>query len=346
MTGPAGGPPPLARHLRSPPVPPGRDRLSRASATAAPRRPSTATTCSASTTTLGSYSLALGWREAHGAFRAVFRGYVEQDWGTAGDETEWARPPGLRAVLVGREAGRARSGSSASPGARASPGTRPTASSRRRTPSTRRSNRKGPSPRALDWAPAAWASVVLVGATTDATLSDLPLAEAHGRTSQQGGGPRAVPREGHGRRPRRLGREEPAHPLRSRPRAATSAPPWPSTPRPPCTRGRRCSRRAGTEQSVYSRIVAGALKTRGENTFALEYFYNGEGYSDAGAALWLRTVARPLLGPWPTDPGGAPRAAAESTCRPTASACPSRTPMVSACAATTSTRRGRAAGQR
>jgi hypothetical protein len=29
--------------------------------------------------------LALGWRETHGSFRAVLRGYVERTWGTQGD---------------------------------------------------------------------------------------------------------------------------------------------------------------------------------------------------------------------------------------------------------------------
>ena len=41
------------------------------------------------------------------------------------------------------------------------------------------------------------------------------------------------------------------------------------------------------EETTFVRLVAGALRTSGENAFALEYFYNGEGYSDATAARWL-----------------------------------------------------------
>jgi hypothetical protein len=42
----------------------------------------------------------------------------------------------------------------------------------------------------------------------------------------------------------------------------------------------------------FFRIVAGALNTSGENAFAIEYFYNGEGYSDAGASRWLSALDR------------------------------------------------------
>jgi hypothetical protein len=39
--------------------------------------------------------------------------------------------------------------------------------------------------------------------------------------------------------------------------------------------------------TLFFRMVAGALRTSGENAFALEYFYNGEGYSNAGVDRWL-----------------------------------------------------------
>jgi hypothetical protein len=46
------------------------------------------------------------------------------------------------------------------------------------------------------------------------------------------------------------------------------------------------------DDTLFFRVVAGALRTSGENAFALEYFYNGEGYSDAGASRWLDALDR------------------------------------------------------
>ena len=139
-------PPRLPPRGRSP-RPASSSSASRASPTAAPRRPSTGTTSSASTTYPGLGRLAVGWRETHGSFRAVFRGYVERDVGHAGRRDRLGRPAGLRRSTGGARRWACASASSASPGARASPGTRRTASSRRRTRSTPRSSRKGPSPR-------------------------------------------------------------------------------------------------------------------------------------------------------------------------------------------------------
>ena len=46
------------------------------------------------------------------------------------------------------------------------------------------------------------------------------------------------------------------------------------------------------DDTLFFRVVAGALRTSGENAFALEYFYNGEGYSDAGTSRWLDVLDR------------------------------------------------------
>ena len=79
--------------------------------------------------------------------------------------------------------------------------------------------------------------------------------------------------------------------------------------------------------TLFFRIVTGALKTRGENAFALEYFYNGEGYSDEGTALGSPGSTASWAAS--TNPRAAPRAAAAGPRRPTPAARPSRTPEAS-----------------
>ena len=46
------------------------------------------------------------------------------------------------------------------------------------------------------------------------------------------------------------------------------------------------------DDTLFFRVVAGALRTSGENAFALEYFYNGEGYSDGDTSQWLSGLDR------------------------------------------------------
>jgi hypothetical protein len=45
------------------------------------------------------------------------------------------------------------------------------------------------------------------------------------------------------------------------------------------------------DERTFVRLVAGALRTSGEHAFALEYFHNDEGYSDAASRLWLGDLA-------------------------------------------------------
>ena len=231
--------------------------------------------------------LAVGWRETHGSFRAVFRGYVEQDWGTQGDETDWVVRQGYLQYWwgekVGLRLGKQRiawgSGFAWNPTNRLEPP---------KNALNTTLEQEGALAARLDWAPAAWASVVLVGATTDATPRDLPLAtgEVERRDSVAlrarflvKDTDVAIVASG-GRNQRTLfgldlGRDlgwAAVHAEAALYEGAEMFPP--------------------RDDTVFFRIVAGALKTIGENAFALEYFYNGEGYSDGGAALWLRGLDR------------------------------------------------------
>ena len=140
------------------------------------------------------------------------------EWGTQGDETDWVVRQGYAqywwgeklGVRVGKQRIAWGSGFAWNPTNRLEPP---------KNALNTTLEQEGALAARVDWVPAPWASVVLVGATTDATPRDLPLADGDGRAPRHCGRPRALPREGHGRRPRRLGREEPAHARRPRPRA-------------------------------------------------------------------------------------------------------------------------------
>ena len=226
--------------------------------------------------------LAVGWRETHGSFRAVFRGYVERTWGTAGDETDWVVRQGYAqywwgekvGVRVGKQRIAWGSGFAWNPTNRLEPP---------KNALNTTLEQEGALAARLDWVPAAWASVVLVGATTDATPRDLPLATPEPeRRDSAALRARFVVKDtdvalvvSGGKNQRTLfgldlGRDlgwAAVHAEAALYEGAEMLPP--------------------RDDTLFFRVVAGALRTSGENAFALEYFYNGEGYSDAGVERWL-----------------------------------------------------------
>jgi hypothetical protein len=231
--------------------------------------------------------LAVGWRETHGSFRAVFRGYVEQRWGTPGDETHWVVRQGYAqywwgekvGVRVGKQRIAWGSGFAWNPTNRLEPP---------KNALNTTLEQEGALAARLAWVPAAWASVVLVGATTDATPRDLPLATpAVERRDSAALRARFVVKDtdvalvaSGGKNQRTLlgldlGRDlgwAAVHAEAAVYEGAEMLPP--------------------RDDQTFFRVVAGALRTSGENAFALEYFYNGEGYSDAGAERWLDALDR------------------------------------------------------
>jgi hypothetical protein len=226
--------------------------------------------------------LAVGWREAHGGFRAVFRGYVERSWGTSTDDTEWVIRQGYAqywwgekvGVRVGKQRIAWGSGFAWNPTNRLEPP---------KNALNTTLEQEGALAARLDWNPSAWASLVLVGATTDATPRDLPLATAEtDRRDSAALRARFVVRDTDaafvftaGKNQRTLfgldlGRDlgwAAVHAEMALYEGAEMFPP--------------------RDDTLFFRVVAGALRTSGENAFALEYFYNGEGYSDAEAGRWL-----------------------------------------------------------
>ena len=231
--------------------------------------------------------LALGWRETHGSFRAVFRGYVEQTWGTRGDETDWVVRQGYAQYWWGEKAGlrvgKQRiawgSGFAWNPTNRLEPP---------KNALNTTLEQEGVLAVRLDWSPAAWARVVLVGSTTDATPRDLPLAAAdverrdavslRARFLVSDTDVALVASAGENQRTLfglDLGRDLGFAAVHAEAALYEGAEMFP--PR---------------DDELFIRVVAGALRTSGENAFALEYFYNGEGYSDGGVDLWLDGLDR------------------------------------------------------
>ncbi len=226
--------------------------------------------------------LAVGWRETHGSFRAVFRGYVEQTWGTTVDETDWVVRQGYAqywwgekvGVRIGKQRIAWGSGFAWDPTNRLEPP---------KNALNTTLEQEGALAARIDWVPAAWASVVLVGATTDATPRDLPLEtpESESRDSLALR-PSFVVKDtdvalvvSGGKNQRTLfgldvGRDVGWAALHAEAALYEGAEMLP--PR---------------DDTLFFRVVAGALRTVGENAFALEYFYNGEGCSDAGTERWL-----------------------------------------------------------
>jgi hypothetical protein len=231
--------------------------------------------------------LALGWRETHGGFRAVFRGYVERTWGTREDETSWVVRQGYaqywRGEAFGVRLGKQRiawgSGLAWNPTNRLEPP---------KSAFNTTLEQEGALAARVDWSPRPWVSVVAVGATTDAVPRDLPVPGA-GETRRSAAlrtrflvkdtDVAVVASGGRNQRTllgldlRRDVRGEVAvHAEASLYEGSEMAPP--------------------RDDETFVRVVAGLLRTSGENAFALEYFYNGEGYTDAQAAAWLDGLDR------------------------------------------------------
>jgi hypothetical protein len=259
--------------------------------------------------------LAVGWKESHGAFRAVFRGYVERTWGTREDDTDWVVRQGYAqyawgealSVRVGKQRIAWGSGLAWNPTNRLEPP---------KNALNTTLEQEGALAARIDWAPAAWASVVAVAAATDAEPRDLPAATAEDEARKSAAlrarflirdTDLAVVVSG-GKNQRILvgldvGRDVAglftAHAEAAVYEGAEMFPP--------------------REGETFLRVVAGLLRTSGENAFALEYFHNGEGYTGAQAAAWRGTLDRawdaatnPALPPDLREPAAAAYAAAAS----------------------------------
>jgi len=232
--------------------------------------------------------LALGWKETHGAFRAVFRGYVERTWGTRADETSWVVRQGYAQYAWGdtlqARLGKQRiawgSGLAWNPTNRLEPP---------KNALNTTLEQEGALAARVDWTPTPWASVIAVAATTDAQPRDRPVASAAAeRRKSLALRARFLAKDtdlalvvSGGENQRTLvgldvGRDVAglftAHAEAAVYEGAEMFPP--------------------RDGETFFRIVAGLLRTSGENAFALEYFRNGEGYSDPQAEAWRSTLDR------------------------------------------------------
>ena len=225
---------------------------------------------------------AVGWKETHGGFRAVFRGYVERTWGERENETSWVVRQGYAQYWwgekLGLRVGKQRiawgSGLAWNPTNRLEPAKNALNTSL---------EQEGALAARLDWAPVSRASVVAVVASTDASPRDLPVASDTRRRDTAALRARLVVKDtdlavvaSGGRNQRTLfgldiGRD-----------AAGVA-----TLHAEAAVYRGAELLPARDARTFFRLVAGALRTSGEDALALEYFFNAEGYSDTGARLWL-----------------------------------------------------------
>jgi hypothetical protein len=252
---------------------------------------------------------ALSWKEVHGPARVVLRGYVERRLGHGADETEWTVRqaygqygwgPGL-SLRMGKQRIAWGSGLVWNPTNRAEPP---------RNPFNTGLEQEGVLAARMDWIPASWVGVVLLAAQGSSRVDwelPLPTPEDERRT----GAVRArflvrqtdlalVLSGGKNQRSlvgldvgRDLGGRVSVHAETSLYRGSEIDPLRPET--------------------TFFRAAVGALYTRTESHTAIsvEYFYNGEGFSDAAMNVYLtalrlafgRIATRPGSPSVPPDPG-------------------------------------------
>ena len=229
---------------------------------------------------------AVAWKETRGPFRAVYRGYVEQDFGAARDTTWTTRQAYLQyawgsslQVRLGKQRIAWGSGFVWNPTNRLEPP---------KSEFNTGLEQEGSLAARVDWIPSSRAGVIFVAARSEASTSDLgPAPEVPRRTSGSGRlrvlvkdtDLALVVTAGKNQRTllgldvaRNLGGQATAHAEAAVYRGAEMAPP--------------------RDEQTFFRIAAGLLRSRNTNSLALEYFYNGEGYGDATTAAYLAALDR------------------------------------------------------
>jgi hypothetical protein len=225
----------------------------------------------------------LGWKETRGPVRGVFRGFVERRLG-ARPATEWTIREGylqatfgaLATARVGKQRLAWGSGFAWNPTNRLE---------RPKNPLNTGLEQEGAEAVRVDVTPTAWLGIIAVGAQGRTGVGDLPF-ETPGER-RKGGALRAralvrdtdvalVVSGGRGQRTLvglDLGRtvaQTAVHLEASTYRGAEL---------PPAREGR-----------TFVRVATGALRSWGTTSLALEYFYNGEGYSAGERRTWLEAV--------------------------------------------------------
>ena len=227
---------------------------------------------------------AVAWRESQGAFRAVYRGYVEHDFGSAPDTTWTTRQAYLQygwgsvfQVRLGKQRVAWGSGFAWNPTNRIEPP---------KSPFNTGLEQEGSLAARVDWIPSSRVGLILVAARSETDTTSLGLvAEAPRRTSGSGRlrvlfkdtDLALVVTAGENQRTlvgldaaRDVAGQVTAHAEAAVYRGAEMAPP--------------------RDDQTFFRIATGLLRSRNTTSLSLEYFFNGEGYSDAAASAYLAAL--------------------------------------------------------
>jgi hypothetical protein len=226
--------------------------------------------------------LVAGWKETVGSLRIVARGYVQRDLGAGGATTWTARQAYLQygwgstlQIRLGKQRIAWGSGFAWNPTNRLEPP---------KNEFNTGLEQEGSLAARVDWIPSSRAGVILIATRADAAGADLPLQTATPPPRTSGSGRLRilvkdtdlafVVTAGRNQRTlvgfdvaRDLGGQVTAHAEGAFYRGAEVAP--------------------ARNGQTFFRVAAGLLRSRDTTSLSLEYFYNGEGYSDEATRAYL-----------------------------------------------------------
>lgn len=229
---------------------------------------------------------AVAWRESRGALRAVYRGYLEEDFGATGDTTWTTRQAYLQygwgsalQVRLGKQRIAWGSGFVWNPTNRLEPP---------KSAFNTGLEQEGSLAARVDWIPSSRVGLILVAARGEASTADLGLAAETPRRTSGSGRLRVLVKDtdlalvvtaGKNQRTlmgvdvaRGVGGQVTAHAEAAVYRGAEMAPP--------------------RDDRTFFRVATGVLRSRNTTSLSLEYFFNGEGYGDAATATYLAALDR------------------------------------------------------
>lgn len=226
---------------------------------------------------------ALSWKESHGGLRAVVRGFVERDFGTADDTTWTTRQAYLQyawgsalQVRLGKQRIAWGSGFAWNPTNRVEPP---------KSPFNTGLEQEGSLGARIDWIPSSRAGVIVLASRSD-TSTDRSFGTSSPRRTSGSGRVRVLVKDTDlafvvtaGKNQRTLIGFDVARDLGAQITAHAEGAFHRGAELPPARDGQ-----------TFFRLATGLLCSRGTTALSVEYFYNGEGYGDAATTAYLAAL--------------------------------------------------------